>query len=48
MDRFNCIPVFVPKVTLTKFYQGFCKGVLWPLFHMVCVDNKNGLVHAER
>ncbi|KAK4523787.1 hypothetical protein GAYE_SCF00G1683 [Galdieria yellowstonensis] len=42
MDRFNCIPVFVPKVTLTKFYQGFCKGVLWPLFHMIIQVTDDG------
>jgi len=31
---FSCIPVFLPRATLIRFYTGFCKGVLWPLFHM--------------
>jgi trehalose 6-phosphate synthase/phosphatase len=34
-QRFGCIPVFLPTETRMKFYQGFCKGVLWPLFHMI-------------
>lgn len=33
LEEFNCIPVFIPEETLTKFYQGFCKGFLWPSFH---------------
>jgi trehalose 6-phosphate synthase/phosphatase len=33
--QFGCIPVFLPAETRVKFYQGFCKGVLWPLFHMI-------------
>lgn len=35
LSEFNCIPVFIEKDILTKFYQGFCKGFLWPSFHMV-------------
>lgn len=30
---FNCVPVFLPAVIRNKFYQGFCKGFLWPSFH---------------
>ncbi len=30
---FNCVPVFLPSETRAKFYQGFCKGFLWPSFH---------------
>mmetsp|Transcript_9604 Transcript_9604/g.29062 ORF Transcript_9604/g.29062 Transcript_9604/m.29062 type:complete len:667 (+) Transcript_9604:386-2386(+) len=43
LDRFNCYPVFVAKKTLYDFYQGFCKGVLWPVFHMVynVTDDEN-------
>lgn len=32
---FNCIPVFIPEKTLVAMYWGYCKGVLWPLFHSV-------------
>lgn len=35
LEEFNCVPVFIPHDTLKHFYQGFCKGTLWPLFHMV-------------
>ncbi|KAA8497702.1 Alpha,alpha-trehalose-phosphate synthase UDP-forming 5 [Porphyridium purpureum] len=35
LEEFNCVPVFIPRQTLVEFYQGFCKGVLWPLFHML-------------
>lgn len=33
--NFNCVPVFLPEDILTNFYQGFCKGTLWPTFHML-------------
>lgn len=34
-DSFRCVPVFLSPDILTKFYQGFCKGTLWPTFHML-------------
>lgn len=37
LDDFNCVPIFFPKETLVKFYQGFCKTTLWPAFHMLNV-----------
>lgn len=43
MAEFRCVPVFLSQETLTKFYQGFCKGTLWPAFHMIpSVRNKDG------
>ncbi|OQS06448.1 alpha,alpha-trehalose-phosphate synthase, UDP-forming [Thraustotheca clavata] len=33
--QFNCIPVFLDPNTAHRHYQGFCKGVLWPIFHNV-------------
>ncbi|KAJ3681689.1 hypothetical protein LUZ60_014262 [Juncus effusus] len=33
IEKFNCVPVFVPAETFAKFYLGFCKQHLWPLFH---------------
>jgi len=35
LREFSCVPVFIEKDILTKFYQGFCKGFLWPSFHML-------------
>ncbi len=32
---FNCAPVFFEKTFAQKFYNNFCKGVLWPAFHHV-------------
>uniref|UniRef100_A0ACD5U1E9 Uncharacterized protein n=1 Tax=Avena sativa TaxID=4498 RepID=A0ACD5U1E9_AVESA len=33
IDRFRCAPVFLPPDLYDRFYQNFCKGYLWPLFH---------------
>lgn len=33
LDRFKCVPAFLPPNNLEKFYDGFCKKQLWPLFH---------------
>ncbi|XP_073008282.1 probable alpha,alpha-trehalose-phosphate synthase [UDP-forming] 7 [Typha latifolia] len=33
LDRFNCVPAFLPDDLFDKFYHGFCKQSLWPLFH---------------
>lgn len=42
-EDFNCVPVYLPAETLTKFYQGFCKGTLWPAFHMLTnVHSRDG------
>lgn len=33
LERFKCVPAFLPPDILSKFYHGFCKQQLWPLFH---------------
>ncbi|CAB4303693.1 unnamed protein product [Prunus armeniaca] len=33
LDKFRCVPTFLPPDILSKFYDGFCKRHLWPLFH---------------
>ncbi|KAK2636434.1 hypothetical protein Ddye_031226 [Dipteronia dyeriana] len=41
-DDFNCIPTFLPHDLQKKFYLGFCKQQLWPLFHYMlpmCPDH---------
>jgi len=36
LKEHNCVPVWVPeKVIRRRFFLGFCKGVLWRLFHYV-------------
>ncbi|GAV61052.1 Glyco_transf_20 domain-containing protein/Trehalose_PPase domain-containing protein [Cephalotus follicularis] len=32
-EKFRCVPTFLPHAKLEKFYDGFCKRILWPLFH---------------
>lgn len=39
LDDFNCVPVFLQQDIRTNFYQGFCKGTLWPTFHMLNIVN---------
>ncbi|CAN7133841.1 unnamed protein product [Brassica rapa subsp. narinosa] len=33
LSEFNCVPTFLPKEIQEKYYRGFCKHHLWPLFH---------------
>ncbi|KAF7838078.1 putative alpha,alpha-trehalose-phosphate synthase [UDP-forming] 11 [Senna tora] len=33
LDKFRCVPTFLPPEIHNKFYHGFCKHYLWPLFH---------------
>ncbi|KAL9242682.1 hypothetical protein vseg_016660 [Gypsophila vaccaria] len=32
-ETFKCVPAFFPPDLFSKFYHGFCKQQLWPLFH---------------
>lgn len=33
LETFKCVPAFIPSDLFSKFYHGFCKQHLWPLFH---------------
>ncbi|KAK6931081.1 Trehalose-phosphatase [Dillenia turbinata] len=33
LEEYNCVPTFLPNDIQKKFYYGFCKQQLWPLFH---------------
>lgn len=33
LENFKCVPAFIPDDLFRKFYLGFCKQQLWPLFH---------------
>ncbi|XP_071693720.1 alpha,alpha-trehalose-phosphate synthase [UDP-forming] 6-like [Rutidosis leptorrhynchoides] len=33
LETFKCVPTFFPPGLYTRFYHGFCKQQLWPLFH---------------
>ncbi|KAJ4711137.1 Trehalose-6-phosphate synthase [Melia azedarach] len=42
LEDFNCVPTFLPNDLQKKFYLGFCKQQLWPLFHYMlpmCPDH---------
>ena len=42
LDEFNCVPTFLPHDLQKRFYLGFCKQQLWPLFHYmlpICPDH---------
>ncbi|KAK7252365.1 hypothetical protein RIF29_36254 [Crotalaria pallida] len=42
LEDFNCVPAFLPHDLQKKFYLGFCKQQLWPLFHYMlpmCPDH---------
>jgi len=32
---YNCCPVYIDKDVKEKYYKGFCKQQLWPLFHYI-------------
>ncbi|XP_058108343.1 alpha,alpha-trehalose-phosphate synthase [UDP-forming] 6-like [Magnolia sinica] len=33
LETFRCVPAFIPPDLFGRFYHGFCKQQLWPLFH---------------
>ncbi|KAG1664974.1 hypothetical protein FOA52_001986 [Chlamydomonas sp. UWO 241] len=33
--KFQCVPVFIEQDLKDKYYKGFCKQLLWPLFHYI-------------
>ncbi|KAF5191303.1 Alpha,alpha-trehalose-phosphate synthase [UDP-forming] [Thalictrum thalictroides] len=42
LDDFSCVPTFLPPDLYKKFYHGFCKQQLWPLFHYmlpICIEH---------
>ncbi|KAL3535314.1 hypothetical protein ACH5RR_003775 [Cinchona calisaya] len=44
LEKFRCVPTFLPLDLINKFYHGFCKHYLWPLFHyMLPVTSSHGV-----
>lgn len=35
LRAFNCVPVWIDPVLFGEMYNGFCKGILWPVLHNV-------------
>ncbi len=49
-DDFNCVPVFLSRRDIEKYYQGFSNKTLWPLFHYFTqyVTHDRGLWNAYK
>jgi len=48
LKKHNCVPVQIPKELREKMYFGFCKTVLWPLFHyQISRNDENFKNHDE-
>ncbi|KAI5056490.1 hypothetical protein GOP47_0028308 [Adiantum capillus-veneris] len=44
LEKFNCVPLFIPLDLQVKYFDGFCKHQLWPLFHyMLSVTPDHGV-----
>ncbi|CAO2829239.1 unnamed protein product [Amaranthus hypochondriacus] len=42
LKEFKCVPTFLPQDLQKKYYHGYCKQYLWPLFHYMlpmCPDH---------
>ena len=44
---FNCVPVWCDVKVFGEAYNGFCKGILWPVFHNVSSVYNYGGVDAD-
>lgn len=48
-EKFSCEIIFLPTDMQNKFYHGFCKHYLWPLFHyMMPMTGSNGVIRFNR
>lgn len=41
LEKFKCVPAFLPPDIHAKYYNGFCKHHLWPLFHYMLPFSAN-------
>ncbi|EYU42464.1 hypothetical protein MIMGU_mgv1a001200mg [Erythranthe guttata] len=48
LEKFKCVPTFLPTDLLNKFYHGFCKHYLWPLFHYMLPLTPNHGVRFDK
>eukprot|EP01084_Bolivina_argentea_P130470 230313_1 len=40
LNEYNVHPVFVEKRDYDNYYNGFCNGILWPLFHYIELNDE--------
>lgn len=49
LEPMHCHPIFLPEELIHGHYHGYCKTVMWPLFHNVEMLDSCGCVnHACR
>ena len=47
-EKFSCETIYLPVDMQNKFYHGFCKHYLWPLFHYMMPMTGNDGVRFDR
>ncbi|KAM7508394.1 hypothetical protein LguiA_018847 [Lonicera macranthoides] len=47
-DQFRCVPTFLSLELQNRYYHGFCKHYLWPLFHYMLPVTPNHGVRFDR
>jgi len=45
---YNCLPVFLGADLKQRFYKGFCKQLLWPLFHYLLPLSPSSQMRFDR
>ncbi|CAI9293610.1 unnamed protein product [Lactuca saligna] len=48
LEKFRCVPTFLSLEIQNKFYHGFCKHYLWPLFHYMLPVTRTQGVRFDR
>ncbi|XP_010268369.1 PREDICTED: probable alpha,alpha-trehalose-phosphate synthase [UDP-forming] 9 isoform X2 [Nelumbo nucifera] len=48
LEKYRCVPTFLPVEIQNKFYHGFCKQHLWPLFHYMLPISPNHGARFDR
>ncbi|KAL1562800.1 putative alpha,alpha-trehalose-phosphate synthase [UDP-forming] 7 [Salvia divinorum] len=48
LEKFKCVPAFLPPSLLEKYYHGFCKKHLWPLFHYMLPFSSDHGIRFDR
>ncbi|KAL1553820.1 putative alpha,alpha-trehalose-phosphate synthase [UDP-forming] 11 [Salvia divinorum] len=48
LEKFKCVPTFLNSDLINKFYHGFCKHYLWPLFHYMLPMTLNHGVRFDK
>jgi trehalose 6-phosphate synthase/phosphatase len=46
-STYNYVPVFIPKDTYDKYYNGFANSLIWPLFHYIPSFAEYNIDHYE-